>query len=197
MELDDLKQTWKKKTNQKPYNKSIMEMIQHKSYGPIAALKRSYRKQILLMLLMPFFLLAMSGDDMTKPLSSVMYWTYVAFCIGLAAFYINNYIIANRMQRMDGILKENLEQQITLLETTMKWKIIGLRVVLLFFIVLVEVLPYFQHFRMLNKWHSLPVYARYGFYAALLIAQYFLNPMFLRYKFGRHLEELKGMVKEL
>jgi hypothetical protein len=70
MELDDLKQTWKKKTNQKPYNKTIMEMIQHKSYGPIAALKRSYRKQILLMLLMPFFLLAMSGDDMTKPLSS-------------------------------------------------------------------------------------------------------------------------------
>src|SRR5580765_768114 len=101
MELDDLKQTWKEKTNQKPYNKTIMEMI--------------------------------------KPLSSVMYWTYVAFCIGLAAFYINNYIIANRMQRMDGILKENLEQQITLLETRMKWKIIGLRVVLLFFIVLVEV----------------------------------------------------------
>ena len=174
-----------------------MELIQHKSYGPIAALKRSYRKQILVMLVMPFFLFLTNSQDITKPLSSVMYWSYVVFCIGMAAFSINNYIIANRMQRMDGILKSNLEQQITLLETRMKWKIIGLRVVLLFFIVLVEVLPYFQHFRMLDKWHSLPVYARYGFYAALLILQYFINPLVLHRKFGRHLDSMKHLVSEL
>jgi hypothetical protein len=197
MELDDLKQRWKEKTNQKPTNKSIMEMIQHKSYGPVAALKRSYRKQILVMLLMPFFLLLVNTEDISKPLTSVMYWSYVVFCIGMAAFSINNYIIADRMQRMDGVLKENLQQQITLLETRMKWKIIGLRLVLLFFIVLVEVLPYFQHFRMLSKWHSLPVFARYGFYAGLLILQYFLNPLVLQRKFGRHLDSLKQLVSEL
>lgn len=197
MELDDLKNRWKEKTNQKPTNKSIMEMIQHKSYGPVAALKRSYRKQIVVMLLMPFLLLMTGADDISRPLNSVLYWSYVVFCIGMAAFSINNFIIADKMQRMDGILKENLEQQITLLETRMKWTIIGLRIVLLFFIVLVEVVPYFQHFRMLDKWHSLPVYTRFGVYAALVVFQYFLSPLVLRRKFGRHLDSLRQLVKEL
>ena len=197
MELDDLKQRWKEKTNQKPTNKSIMEMIQHKSYGPIAALKRSYRKQMVVMLLMPLLLLLTNLDDITKPLTSVMYWSYVLFCIGIAAVAINNYITANRMQRMDGLLKENLEQQITLLQTRMNWTVISLRLALLFFVVLAEVLPYFQHFRMLDKWHSLPLLARYGTYAALFIAQYFLSPRVLQYKFGRHLESLKELAGEL
>jgi hypothetical protein len=197
MELDDLKQRWKEKTNQKPTNKSIMEMIQHKSYGPVAALKRSYRKQVMVMLLIPFLFLLTNMDDISRPLTSVLYWCYVVFCIGMAAFSINNYMIADRMQRMDGVLKENLEQQITLLQTRMKWKIVGLRVVMLFFIVLVEVLPYFQHYRMLDKWHSLPVFTRYGAYAGLLILQYFINPLVLQHKFGRHLTSLKELVAEL
>ena len=58
MELDDLKQPWKEADkNQKKQNKNIMELIQQKSYGPVAALKRSYRKQIIVMLLMPLLLL--------------------------------------------------------------------------------------------------------------------------------------------
>jgi hypothetical protein len=197
MELDDLKQRWKEKTNQKPTNKSIMEMIQHKSYGPVAALKRSYRKQIVVMLLMPFILLFTNLQDITKPLSSVMYWSYVVFCLGMIAMSLNNYIIAHRMQRMDGLLKENLEQQITLLQTRMKWTIIGLRLALLFFIVLAEVLPYFQHFRMLDKWHSLSVFIRFGLYAALLILQFFISPLVLQRKFGRHLASLKELANEL
>lgn len=174
-----------------------MEMIQHKSYGPVAALKRSYRKQIAAMLLMPFLLLAVNADDISKPLTSVMYWSYVVFCIGMATMSINNYITANRLQRMDGLLKANLEQQITLLQTRMKWTIISLRLALLFFVILVEVLPYFQHFRMLDKWHSLPLIARYGTYIGLFLFQYFLSPRLLQYKFGRHLESLKQMAGEL
>ena len=197
MELDDLKQSWKEKTIQKPTNKSIMELIQHKSYGPVAALKRSYRKQIVVMLLMPFILLFTNLQDISKPLSSVMYWSYVVFCLGMIAMAVNNYVIAGRMQRMDVLLKENIEQQITLLETRMKWTIIGLRLALLFFIVLAEVLPYFQHFRMLDKWHSLSVFIRFGFYAALIILQYFISPLVLQRKFGRHLNSLKELAGEL
>jgi len=197
MELDDLKQSWKEKTIQKPTNKSIMELIQHKSYGPVAALKRSYRKQIVVMLLMPFILLFTNLQDISKPLSSVMYWSYVVFCLGMIAMAVNNYIIAGRMQRMDGLLKANIEQQITLLETRMKWTLIGLRLALIFFILLAEVLPYFQQFRMLDKWHSLSIYIRFGFYAMLIVLQYFISPMVLRYKFGRHLSSLKELAKEL
>src|SRR5438046_2919200 len=103
MELDDLKQTWKENNNNKPINKNIMEMIQHKSYGPVAALKKSYRKQMLIMSLMPFFLLLTNADDIEKTLSSVIYWSYVAFSIGVVAYGYYNYRIADKMQDMNGM----------------------------------------------------------------------------------------------
>ena len=41
MELDDLKQAWKQnKSIIKPKNTDIMNLIQHKTYGPVAALKK-------------------------------------------------------------------------------------------------------------------------------------------------------------
>ena len=197
MELDDLKQTWKENTINKPKNKNIMEMIQHKSYGPVAALKRSYKKQILFMSILPFLLLLTNMDDINKPLTSVMYWSYVAFCIGAVAFALYNYRIADKLQDMNGMVRANLEQQISLLEKRLQWKIIGLRVVLLFFIALTEVLPYFQHYRMLDKWHSLSPFIRYGFYLLLFAIQYIFSPRVLQNKFGRHLTYLKELAKEM
>ena len=49
MELEDLKQTWKETTIIKNKNTDIMDIMKHKSYGPIAALKREFRKQIVAM----------------------------------------------------------------------------------------------------------------------------------------------------
>ena len=197
MELDDLKQSWKENTLKKPINKNIMEMIQHKSYGPVAALKRSYRKQMLVMSLLPVFILLTSLDDINKPLTSVMYWSYVTFCLGVVVFTFYNYRIADKMQDMNGMVKLNLEQQVSLLEKRLQWKIIGLRVALLFFVVLTEVVPYFQHYRILDKWHSLSPLIRYGFYLLLFIFQYYFSPKVLQNKFGRHLAYLKELTKEM
>jgi len=48
MELDDLKQQWDQADQlQKPKNQNIMKLIQNKSYGPVAELKRSYKRQIM------------------------------------------------------------------------------------------------------------------------------------------------------
>jgi hypothetical protein len=197
MELDDLKNTWKENTIKKPINKNIMEMIQSKSYGPVAALKKSYKKQMLFMGLLPFLLLLTNMDDINKPLTSVMYWSYVVFCIGVFVFAYYNYRIADKMQDMNSMVKANLEQQVSLLQKRMQWKIIGLRIALLFFVVLTEVLPYFQHYRMLDKWHSLSPFIRFGFYALLFVIQYFFSPRVLQNKFGRHLTYLKELAKEM
>ena len=171
-------------------------MIQHKSYGPVAALKRGYRKQMVVMAIMPFVLLLTNAADISKPLTSVLYWTYVVFAIGVIWFAYYNYRIADRMQDMNGMVKSNLEQQVLLLQTRLRWKIIGLRIALLFFIVLIEVLPYFQHYRMLDKWHSLPILTRYAVYVGFFLFQYFLSPVVLQRKFGRHLNYLQGLLKE-
>jgi len=197
MELDDLKQTWKETNIKKDKNADIMDLMKHKSYGPIAALKREFRKQIVVMALLPLFLLFTTMDDFSKIFTNVLFWSYVAFCLGMVVFASANYRIVEKMGRMDGVVRLNLGQQIDLLEKRLKWKLVALRITLLFFIVLVEVVPFFQHYRMLDKWHSLSPVIRFGSYAALLLLQYFLSRIVSERKFGAHIKYLKTLMSEM
>jgi len=197
MELDELKQMWQQTPVRNNVNTDIMELIQHKTYGPIAALKHVFKKQILVMGMLPLLLLATNSQHVQGVLTSVLFWSYVAFCIGMIAFAFYNYRIVSSMERMDGMVKANLEQRINLLEKRANLEVAGIRGVLLLFIALLEIVPYFQHYRMLEKWHSLPLMVRVGFYAAFLLLQYVLNKKIKQRKVGRHLAYLKELVNEM
>jgi hypothetical protein len=197
MELDDLKQTWNQNQSTKPLNTDIMELIQHKSYGPLAALKKAFRKQIVLMAIIPAYFIIFNVDDVHALLNNVILWSYIAFCVGVIIFSYYNYRIVNKMEEMDHMVKMNLEQQVDLLERRMKWKKTALIFALIFFILLIEIVPYFQHYRMLDKWHSLPVAIRYLAYAGLFVLQYFANTWVNERRYGRHLKYLKELVKEM
>jgi hypothetical protein len=197
MDLDDLKQSWQQTPTTKTTNTDIMQLIQQKSYGPIAAMKEGYRKQIIFMSLLPFILVLTNMNDVAGVFRSVMFWSYVAFCIGVIALAITNYRTVTRMEGMDGLVRTKLEQQIQTLEMRLKQTIVGIRIVMIYFIVLTEVLPYIQHYHMLDHWHSLPWYARYAAYAVLLLLQYIFSRRIADRKFGRHLTYLKSLVKEL
>src|SRR6185436_4671235 len=97
MELDDLKQTWKETTIKKNKNTDIMDIMKHKSYGPIVSLKREFRKQIVLMALLPFLLLFTAVNDINQVFTNVLFWSYVAFCLGMIIFASINYRIVEKM----------------------------------------------------------------------------------------------------
>ena len=198
MELDDLKQHWKEADKvQTLKNKNIMDMIQHKSYGPLAELKKSFKRQMIAMTVVPIAIIGTNLEHIDKTLTSALFWFYILFCFGVIIFARFNYAMVKKMENMDGMVKSNLEQQIVILETRLQQNIIGIRVALLFFIVLTEVLPYFQDFRMLNKWHSLSPFIRFGAYAALLLFQYFLSRRLSQRKFGQHIDYLKELVQQM
>lgn len=197
MELDDLKNTWQQNNFKKITNTDIMELIQHKSYGPVAALKKAFLKQIRLMIIVPIIIFLTNADDVSKVLSSVMFWSYIAFCIGVITFSYYNYKTVNKMEGMDKMVRSNLEHQITILEERLRWHKAGLRIALLYFILLTEILPYFQHYRMLDKWHSASPVIRYGVYVMLLVIQYTFSRVLWDRKFGSHLRYLKELVKEM
>src|SRR5690349_9338518 len=117
MELDELKNTWQQMPSQKNINTDIMEIIQHKTYGPLAALKKTFRKQMVLMFLIPFILLLTNVQNIQGVLTSILFWCYVAFCIYIIVFAYYNYRIVNKMEAKDAVVKTTLEQQIHLLET--------------------------------------------------------------------------------
>lgn len=198
MELDDLKQQWNQPGNiQTPKNKNIMELIRHRTNGPVAALKRSFKRQMIAMIVVPIAILGTNLQHLDKTLTSALFWFYILFCIAVVVFAKYNYSVVSKMERMDGMVKSNLEQQIYILETRLRQNIIGIRIALLCFVVLTEVLPYFQDFRMLNKWHSLSPFIRFGAYAGLFLFQYFISRAVAHRKFGQHIERLKGIVKEM
>jgi hypothetical protein len=198
MELDDLKQAWKQQApidNNK--NTDIMELIHHKTYGPLAALKKVYIRQIIAMSVLPFVLILTNLYNVSGVFTSILFWSYTAFCIAVISFASYNYSITKKMEVMDGMVKTNLEQHIELLEKRKRMELRGLRYVALFFVLLLETVPYIQHYRMLDKWHSLNPLIRFGTYATFLIIQYFMNKRISYQKSGRHLEYLKGLVGEM
>src|SRR4051812_43748583 len=197
MELDELKKMWSETPIKDKSNTKIMELIQDKNNGPLAALKRTYRKRIRLMAIIPFLLLATNLENVDHVLTSVLFWSYVAFCIGIILFSWYNYRVVEKMQTMDGMVKTNLEHQISWLEKRGNMEIMGIRIVMLYFIVLLEVLPYFQHFRMLEKWHVLPLPVRIGAYAGVLLLQFLFVKRIRERKVGRHLTYLKGVVAQM
>ena len=123
MELDELKNTWQQTPPQKNINTDIMEIIQHKSYGPLAALKKTFRKQMVLMFLIPFLLLLTNLQDIQGVLTSILFWSYVAFCIYIIVFAYYNYRLVSKMEKKDAMVKTTLEQQIHLLEKRANWQI--------------------------------------------------------------------------
>jgi hypothetical protein len=196
MELDDLKQSWNKQTIETK-NTNIMELIHHKSYGPVAALKRGFRKQMILMLLMPGFIFITNSMNAEGLLRSILFWSYVGFCLFAVLFFYFDYRIATRMESMEGNVKANIEKQTFLLEKRLQWKLVGLPIITLFFIALLEVLPYIQHYRMLNTWHNLSPLIRFGAYGLLLLLQYVASRRVNERRFGAHLRHLKELVKEM
>jgi len=198
MELDDLKQAWKQ---QKPIttskNTDIMDLIQHKTYGPVSALKKAFNKQMRFMAILPLLILVTNLDDVQKVLTNILFWSYIAFCAGIVVYSWFNYRLVKQMEGMDKMVKPHLRQQIDMLETRISRQIIGIRIVAVYFIVLLEVLPYIQHIRMLDKWHSLSPFIRFTVYAMFLALQYFTSRSVLNRKFGRHLTYLKSLVMEM
>jgi hypothetical protein len=198
MDLEELKQTWKQSENiNQIQNNNIMEMIRNKSYGPLAMLKREYKKQVRVMIIIPIIIFFTNVDNVQAILTNVLFWSYIIFCIGLVVFAYLNYRLVDKMEGMDRLVKSNLEQQISILQTRLKWLRVGLRIALIFFIALTEILPYFQHARMLDKWHAVSPYIRYAAYATLLLLQYFLSRAVLQRKFGQHLSYLKELLDKM
>jgi len=197
MELDKLKEAW----NTTPYNTTlnnhaIMQMIQHTGSGPVASLKKAFRKQYHLIIVVAFFVLMQLTQGFSS-INIIMFTFYVVFCLSIAYFFYSNYRIVSQIGKMDQQMKVAIQQQINMLETRLRWHLVGIRIALIIFITLLEVLPLFQHARMIDKWHSLPVYIRVLAYAALMLLQYIASRRLSRQKYGQYLAHLKDLATQL
>lgn len=194
MELDDLKNTWKQEDIKQQKTQNIMELIHQKSKGPLASLKQAFRKQMIVIAVIFIAVTISNGRNIETTAGYVLYCIYLAFCLAVIMTLYINYIKTGKMENMDKPVKNNLQEYIVQVEQRLKWQYIGTRLVVFLFILLVELLPFFYHARMLDKWHSVSPIIRFSSYALYFLLVYFTNHRLKQRRFGRHLDHLKDLL---
>jgi hypothetical protein len=197
MELDDLKKTWKQENQKQTKTPDIMELIHQKSRGPIASLKNSFRKQMIVVTALMSMVIATQAGNLDSISSNLLFWTFIGFCLAMILTFYMNYRQTGKMEAMDEKVKNNLMKYVNMMEQRLRWQNIGARVVILFLILLLEIIPLYQHVRMLDTWNSLSPLIRFSSYAAYLVFQYYISRSVTRRKFGKHLDHLKYLLKEV
>ena len=197
MELDDLKRTWKQENQKQTKTPDIMELIHQKSRGPIASLKNSFRKQMIVVTALMSMVIATQAGNLDSTSSNLLFWTFIGFCLAMILTFYMNYRQTGKMEAMDEKVKNNLMKYVNMMEQRLRWQNIGARVVILFLILLLEIIPLYQHVRMLDTWNSLSPLIRFSSYAAYLVFQYYISRSVTRRKFGKHLDHLKSLLKEV
>ena len=195
MELEQLKNSWKEVTEKIPASRYSIRNILHKpGKSPLAALKRNFRKQIILLSFLAIMIMYQFRER--DFLNSIFFWCYIGFTISLSIFFYINYHIAGKLEKMDRPLSSHLSIQVKILEKRMKWHRVFTRIAVIVFFILAEILPYYTNERMLNKWHALNPLLRITIYLAFIIFQYYAGKFLARKRYGRHLDRLKNLLTE-
>lgn len=174
-----------------------MDIIQHKSSGPVAALRSSYKRLMGVMTVVPIAIFLTNLPNADAMLSSLLFWTYIAFCAGVFLFARLSLSAVRKLERTEEAVKDHLEQQVSVLALRLRQKIVFQKATLLVLIALTEITPYFQHYTMLAKWHSLPVLLRVATYATLFLLQHFAVRRVAQAKYGQHIQRLQQIVEDM
>ena len=195
MELDELKEKWRQAgTHETPSRNSFKTIFRRRDQGPVAALKRNFRRQIIILSIV-FFLFVHEFQN-RELLNNVFFLWYAVCALLLCAFFFVNLQLVKRLETAGETLTAHVKSEIVLLEKRMKWQRVFTFVAIASLIVLLEVLPFFSDERMLNKWHSLAPVIRVSAYAALLLFRYFAGKLIAHRRYGRHVERLKKIMDE-
>jgi hypothetical protein len=196
MELDDLKKNWEaaNKDIQIP-QRNIQEMIRA-SNGHLNQLRKRFRKG---MILMPFIALVSISELSSRHsfMMEVIRWYIVGFCFLMMIYFGVNYIMLNKLERMEGDVKENLEKQVRFLSKGYSLRLIITRTMPLVLFILVEILMIVHPQGGFTKWAGQPLIIRMTGYAVIFIALYFFTSWATYHRYKKHIEHLQSLVKEL
>src|SRR5437763_1975622 len=182
MELDELKKAWNNAGEKAGIeNIDIPDMIRNKSYGPVAELIRIFRKRLILLPFVLFWLI-WNLSRHHHIFSDVLFWMYIAVFLALITYFYINYRILKRMQSMDGQVKENLEHQVRFIEKGVYIRLMAIRALVVVFIVVFELLLYFKQEPSLVNWYARPVGLRLAVYILFFILFYFFSKLMIKHK---------------
>ncbi len=195
MDLDQLKQKWQAETaHSSARDVDLSYNLREPARSSLSALKRSFRKQIVLMALL--FTLIYYQFRHKELFINTFFWWYFAFCFGLALFFYVNYRLVQRLEKSDQPLTSHLRAEVNIIEKRMRWQRVFTRLVAIVLMVLAEILPFYSNESMVVKWHAVEPALRVAAYAAFLVFQYYVGRRLAKRRYGQHLERLKQILND-
>lgn len=196
MELDDLKKSWQQ-SNEKVTlpDKDIRELIRNKTTGPVAQLKRRFRRGMLLIVFIAAYIVIESnGYSGSK---QFLQGYLLSFCAFILVYFYFNYRLLSQMQATEESVKTNLQRQVRLLKNGLKWRLLVTRTMVALYAVMLEVMMHL-HPGNFPKWQAQSLGVRLAVYLGVFVLIFAISRWGtdLRYKKHiRYLEELAGQLQ--
>lgn len=194
MELDDFKQDWKKSGEQlqtPDYN--LNDLLVSRSSGPLSALKKKYKNQVILLPLAAGLLGFVMAQ---KPIlqQSAFIWFIIPVLLLLALMYYRDYrLIVNMEQTTTDSIKNSLQVNVNLLNRNAEQQLHFTRIILVGFVLILEATMYYQHTADFNFWREVLLPIRLALYALILFVQPYITKYFFKLSFGNYINRLQEL----
>ena len=195
MELDAFKVSWNNQSHTKSHY-NLNEILAQKVKSPIQLLKRKYLIQSILL---PSVALMLTITNLVTPTLSnrPVVWIAVPVLLLLTYFYYRSYALIKKLEQPATTnIKTNLENQLKTLQLRGKQDLIFLRILLILFIAILELLMVKNLVPEYDTWEQTNFGIRIAVYAVLLLIQPYISSHFYNLNFGQHINKLKDLVSQ-
>lgn len=198
MELETLKTLWQEQDmppQASPSHEELLALLQKRSVGPIARMRRNLRKEVIIMLVsygfcIVFYLVAFNGD------MSGVAWLFVGLLAFFYVYYYRKNQLLKKMQCVGCEVRSNLAGQLKTLRKYLRfyfWSSTIIVPVCLF--VAFEIVLHDQPISVSSMWRK--GLLLFALTAGLTVAVYFMNRWYIHKLYGRHIRKLEELLREM
>jgi hypothetical protein len=195
MELENLKENWQNASSQTPAN-NISKMIRLQSSTPIARLKKQFRKKMVVLPIVAFWLYYVLSRHHDVE-HDILFWAYISFCAVVFMYAFNNYRKISRLGKMDHPVFAHLQQEIGDIEIGIHLHNRTTFIFLAGLMLLVELLMYTGLEPGLHKWQAVPILYRILIYAGFFVLKMIANKLIFKFRFKPHLDQLNNIIGQM
>ena len=200
MELETLKAIWKDQdlpAGEETSRDQLLALLQKKSTGPIARMRRNLRKEAILMLVsyIPCILLYWLAFD---GLMSGVGWLFVVLLLFFYVYYYRKNQLLKRMLCISCEVRSNLAGQLKTLRKYLRfyfWSSTLIVPVMTSFAFGIALNSRRLEHPSINWWRVIPLLLL--LVAAFTVAIYFFNRWYINKLYGRHIAKLQQLLSEM
>jgi len=213
MELDSLKEIWREARvgdmadapDALPGRESLLPLLQQRSRGPVARMRRNLRIELLCIIiayvpLILFYLVEFQGR--LRAISIVLFAVGALFCV----YYYRKSRLLNNMQCLTCQVRSNLARQVGTLKKYTRFYLLASTIVIPAMAILTYVIFHLQLFypgdgTVYHRLSPAPWWKNSTFWLLMLVpftvVMYYFNAWYINKLYGRHIKKLQELLREM